>query len=370
MRLLICAGMTGGGVYPALAVRQTMDIEKENVLWIGSENPLEADLLATQDINFRSIPAAGMHGVGFSNLPGNLFKIIKGFIRSRQIMQDFQPDVIFHTGGFISFPVSLAARQTPSVVFIPDIEPGTALKYLINHCTIIAVSTESTLEYLPKNKRIEITGYPIRPAFANWTKVDGKKELGLHDQLPVILVYGGSKGSRSINQALNTILPELLKEVQIIHITGVDNWDEVKESKSKLSNALAENYHPYPFLHDQMGAALASADLAVCRSGASTLGELPFFNLPAILVPYPYAWQYQNTNAEYLVRHGGAILLKDQDLQEKLLTTINSLIHDRSRLSKMSAAMRSLSHPNAVKKIGNLLIEAGHMKEGRTTWSV
>jgi undecaprenyldiphospho-muramoylpentapeptide beta-N-acetylglucosaminyltransferase len=362
--------MTGGGVYPALAVLQTMEIEKEDVLWIGSENPMEADLLAIQDINFRSIPAAGMHGVGFTNLPGNLFKIIKGFFRSRQILQDFQPDVIFYTGGFISFPVSLAARQTHSVVFIPDIEPGTALKYLINHCTIIAASTEATIEYLPKNRRIEITGYPIRPAFANWTKADGKKELSLHDKLPVLLVYGGSKGSRSINQAINAILPELLKDAQIIHIAGEDNWNEVKENQSKLSNALAENYHPFPFLHDQMGAALASADLAVCRSGASTIGELPFFNLPAILVPYPYAWRYQHTNADYLVRNGGAIILKDQELQEKLLTTITTLIHDNSRLSKMSAAMRSLSQPNAAKKIGNFLIEAGHMKEGRTTWSV
>ena len=361
--------MTGGGVYPALAVLQAMNIAKQDVLWIGSENSMEANLLASQEIHFQAIPAAGVHGVGITKLPGNIIRIFKGYLRARIIIRGFKPDVVFYTGGFLSFPVSLSARQIPSVAFIPDIEPGSALKYLIPRCDLIAATSEASLSYLPRKKRVEITGYPIRPALMQWNKAKGKKELGLHDRKPILLVFGGSKGARSINQAIKIILPELLKETQVIHITGSENWDACKNLKSSLPSSMRSDYHPYDFLGDQMGAALASADLAVCRAGASTLGELPFFKLPAILVPYPYAWRYQYTNAEYLIRHGGASLLKDENLQTDLYSAITSLLHDRDRLKKMAESMQKLSHPDAAKRIGELIISATKVKGGKQAWS-
>lgn len=369
MRLLICAGMTGGGVYPALAVLQTLEIEKKDVLWIGSENPMEARILSKQDINFKPIPAAGVHGVGIANLPGNISKIYQGYVRARKTIREFKPNVIFYTGGFISFPVSLASRHISSVAFVPDIEPGTALKYLIPRCDIITVATDESISYLPKNKKVEVTGYPIRPAFLKWTSAKGKKVLGLHNHKPVLLVFGGSKGAQSINQAIQAILPKLLAESQIIHIIGEDNWNASKETIANLNKSIAKDYHAFPFLHDEMGAALASADLVVCRSGASTLGELPFFGLPAILVPYPHAWRYQYTNAEYLVKHGGALLMKDQDMPDKLLDIIISLLHNPTRLTRMADCMHQLACPDAAQKIGKIIISASK-QGGKSTWSV
>ncbi len=362
--------MTGGGVYPALAVLQTMDIAKQDALWIGSENSMEASLLASHEIHYQAIPAAGVHGVGITKLPGNIIRILKGYLRAREIIRGFKPDVVFYTGGFLSFPVSLAARHIPSVAFIPDIEPGSALKYLVPRCDLIATTAEVTLSYLPRNKSVEITGYPVRPELMQWNKAKGKKKLGLHARKPVVLVFGGSKGARSINQAIEVILPELLKETQVIHITGNENWDACKNLKSSLPSSLRSDYHPYAFLGEQMGAALASADLVVCRAGASTLGELPFFRLPAILVPYPHAWRYQYTNAEYLASHGGAIILKDQDLQKDLHSAITSLLHDRARLKKMAECMQKLSHPDAAKRIGELIISTTKVKGGKQAWSV
>lgn len=361
--------MTGGGIYPALAVLQTLGIDKKDVLWIGSENPMEARLLSNQDINFKPIPAAGMHGVGIANLPTNIKKIFQGYSRARKIIHDFKPDVVFFTGGFISFPVSLAAKQIPSVAFVPDIEPGTALKFLIPRCDVITVTTKETLTYLPKNKEAEVTGYPIRPSFVRWTSSKGKKALGLHNNKPVLLFFGGSKGAHSINQAVQAILSKLLTETQIIQITGEDNWDSCKETKAILPADIAKDYHPFPFLHDEMGAAFASANLAICRAGASTLGELPFFGLPAILVPYPFAWRYQYTNAEYLVKHGGALLLKDQELKTKLFDTIISLLHNPFQLSKMAESMHELACPDAAQKIAKHIISASK-KGGKPTWSV
>jgi UDP-N-acetylglucosamine--N-acetylmuramyl-(pentapeptide) pyrophosphoryl-undecaprenol N-acetylglucosamine transferase len=128
--------------------------------------------------------------------------------------------------------------------------------------------------------------------------------LHLDPALPVLLVFGGSKGARSINRALLEALPGLLPEMQVLHISGNLDWPEVEAARSALSTgeaaAWAERYHAFPYLHDEMGAALAAADLVVARAGASTLGEFPALGLPAILVPYPHAWRYQKVNADYL----------------------------------------------------------------------
>jgi undecaprenyldiphospho-muramoylpentapeptide beta-N-acetylglucosaminyltransferase len=368
MRLLICAGMTGGGVYPALAVLQTMGDKAQNVLWIGSDNQMDAELLSKMNFDFKSIPAAGLHGVGLSKLPGNLYQLARGYMKARQLIHQFKPDVIFYTGGFISFPVSLASRGIPSVVFIPDIEPGAALNFLIKRGNLIATVTEDTRKFIPEKKRIEVTGYPIRTDVIEWTRENGRKELNLKNNLPVLLVFGGSKGARSINQALYPLLDELLKSMQIIHISGEENWEETSQMKTNLPQILSANYHAFPFLHSQMGAALASADLVVCRAGASTLGELPFFGLPAILIPYPHAWRYQHTNAEYLVNHGGACLLEDKDLKTELLPTLMSLIHNQSILTNMRKSMHALACPKAAQRISRLLYEVGTSKGVKPLW--
>jgi len=177
----------------------------------------------------------------------------------------------------------------------------------------------------------------------------------LSADLPVLLVFGGSKGARSINRALLPALPELLPHLQIVHISGNLEWEEVDTTSRSLPPELKSNYHPYPYLHEEMGAALASADLAVSRAGASSLGEYPLFGLPAILVPYPYAWRYQKVNARYLVDHGAAQMIEDQDLAASLTPTVLGLIQDMTRLAKMQQAMRSLARPQAANAIAGLL---------------
>jgi undecaprenyldiphospho-muramoylpentapeptide beta-N-acetylglucosaminyltransferase len=360
--------MTGGGVFPALAVLQTLGDKNPNILWIGSESRMEVELLSKQSINYKSIPAAGLHGVGLANLPGNLIKLVRGYIKARRIIHQFQPEVIFYTGGFISIPVALASRGVPSVVFVPDIEPGASLNFLIKRCTLITSVSEDTRKFIPQNKNVEVTGYPIRSDLSKWTREKSRKEFDLKNDLPVLLVFGGSKGARSINQALYPIMAELLKHIQIIHICGEDNWEETRQAKSNIPQSLSARYLAFPFLRSQMGAALASADLVVCRAGASTLGELPFFSLPAILVPYPHAWHYQHTNAEYLVNHGGAILLEDNELQTNLLSTVMNLINSKTTLRIMRNSMHTLAQPDAAQRIGKLLYEVGTSKGEKPIW--
>ena len=134
------------------------------------------------------------------------------------------------------------------------------------------------------------------------------------------MVWAAVKAPRSINQALQAILPELLQQAQVLHLSGSLEWALVERSRSgsRLPVELQARYRAYPYLHEEMGAALQAADLVVSRAGASVLGEYPLFGLPAILVPYPYAWRYQQVNAQYLVQHGAAVLLEDADLAGQL----------------------------------------------------
>jgi UDP-N-acetylglucosamine--N-acetylmuramyl-(pentapeptide) pyrophosphoryl-undecaprenol N-acetylglucosamine transferase len=183
------------------------------------------------------------------------------------------------------------------------------------------------------------------------------KVFGLSAEEPVLLGIGGSKGARSINNAILDNLPALLEKTQIIHSTGQLDWNEIQERVKNLPPSLTSKYHPYPFLQEDLAAAFSSADLCISRAGASTLGELPLFGLPAILVPYPYAWRYQKVNAAYLVDHGAAVMVKNEDLALDLLPTVNSLLQNRGLLADMSSRMHSLYQPEAASKIADLLLE-------------
>ncbi len=356
MRLLICAGGTGGGVYPALAILQALGKQADPVLWVGGIEGMEADLVQRAGLAYRAIPAAGVHGVGLRTLPGNILKLMRGYFASRRILKQFAPDVLLFTGGYVAIPMAFAGRKFPSLVYVPDIEPGLALKTLSRYADTIAITAEESRRFYKKrNAKLVLTGYPIRTDLDQWTKDKGRQHFHFTDNKPVFLVVGGSKGARSINRAVLSALEQLLAIAHVIHITGQLDWQEIKQVADKVPMTLRARYHVYPYLHDEMGAALAAADLALSRSGASTLGEYPFFGLPAVLVPYPYSWRYQKVNADHLVKNGAALLLENEKLPQDLLPTVLSLLAGKDKLRSMSAAMRSLFIPKAAASIGELL---------------
>lgn len=332
---------------------------------------MEAELILRSQIPFETIPAAGVHGVGWRSLPGNLWRLMQGTLAARRILRRFQPQVLLFTGGYVAVPMALAGRSLPSLLYVPDVEPGLALKFLARFSDRIAVTAQETSAYLAKNSRPVVTGYPTRPELHAWTRSTGKEKLGLNNDKPVLLVVGGSKGARSINRALLANLPTLLDHCQVVHLTGTLDWAEIQQAQQTLTDAQSTNYHPFPYLHEEIGAALASADLIVSRSGASVLGEYPLFGLPALLVPYPYAWRYQRVNADYLVRHGAALMLENHQLEAQLLPTVLELFADPTRLEKMGAAMKQLASPQAADNLAQLILELGAspLKTGGLPWS-
>jgi UDP-N-acetylglucosamine--N-acetylmuramyl-(pentapeptide) pyrophosphoryl-undecaprenol N-acetylglucosamine transferase len=353
-------------VYPALTVLQALNkrVDRQSsqlsTLWIGGVGGMEADLVKREGVPFKAIPAAGVHGVGWRAMPGNLAQLGHGYQASRRILRSFHPDVMFFTGGFVAVPMALAGKgsfrtKTPSVLFVPDIEPGLALNALARFADRIAVTTDESLAFYSRKKRVVVTGYPVRPELLGWSREQAFRVLNLEQDLPVLLVLGGSTGAQSINQALVKALPVLLENMQIIHITGQRNWAEVQAAGQELTPDLAQRYHVNPYLHGEMGAALRAADLVLSRAGASALGEYPAFGLPAILAPYPYAWRYQQVNAEYLAKHGAAVILADADLPRRLSGMVLDLLRNTAKLEQMRSAMLGLARPLAAQRIAELI---------------
>jgi undecaprenyldiphospho-muramoylpentapeptide beta-N-acetylglucosaminyltransferase len=354
--LLICAGGTGGGVYPALAVLQALGNEADPVLWVGGEGGMEEELVKRNNLAFTTIPAGQVHGIGIRSLPRNLWQLWRGFLASRRILHQFKPDAMLFTGGYLAVPMAIAGVTTPKLLYVPDIQPGMALKALASFANQIAITTEEGRRYFRRKAPITVTGYPTRAGLADWLPAQAAELLGLNGKLPVVLAAGGSKGARSINRALVAVLPELLKIAQVVHITGQTDWLECQAAQANLPGDLAQNYHAMPYLHE-MGAALASANLVISRAGASTLGEYPLFGLPAVLSPYPYSWVYQKINAAYLEQRGAAVVIANDQLPSQLLPTLTGLLGDPHRMQSMRSAMRSLARPDAAHKIACLIKE-------------
>jgi UDP-N-acetylglucosamine--N-acetylmuramyl-(pentapeptide) pyrophosphoryl-undecaprenol N-acetylglucosamine transferase len=339
-------------VYPALAVVGALG-KKAEVLWVGTETGIETSLVEHAGHSFRSVPAAGVHGVGIRNLPGNVLQLFRGIFAARKVIAEYQPDVLFFTGGFVGIPIALAGWRLPKVIFVPDIEPALALRLIGRMADVIAVVTETSKSHYPSDRHVVVTGYPTRSELQVVTRDESRASLNLSTERPVVLVFGGSRGARSINQALWGCLVNLLEKVQVVHITGELDWPQVEEVQVGLPKHLIGEYHPYAYLYDEMVNALVAADLVVSRAGAATLGEYTLLGLPAVLVPYPHAWRYQRVNAAYLESHGAAVQIDDHELAHALLPTVIRLIEDHEGRSMMAAAMQQLAVPDAAEAIAD-----------------
>ncbi len=326
-------------------------------MWIGGEGGVERALVERAGIPFTAIPAGGLHGVGLVRMARNTFKLVAGTLKAWQLIGRHKPRAMLTTGGFVSAPVAVACwlRRVPILLYLPDIEPGLAVKFVAKFAAKIGVTTEDSARYFPARKVI-VTGYPTRSALAQTDRAEAGRRFELVEDRTTLLVFGGSKGARSINRAVEAVVEQLLAKYQVIHISGSTDVAEVLAKHATLPEALKRHYHVFEYVHD-MGLAFAVADVVVSRAGASILGEYPLFGLPSILIPYPYAWRYQKVNADYLVTRGAAIRLDDETLSETLLPTIERLLSDEAQLRALSAAARSLARPDSAGQLAQTLHE-------------
>lgn len=332
--------------------------------------------MEAQGVPFAPIQTGQLRGKNPLTALVNLGKMAVGLRQSLAILSDFRPDVCFVTGGYVCTPMALACRLCgiPVLIYLPDLTPGLAIRMLSVIAQRVAVSFPETAAYF--GAKSVVTGYPVRPSLLDavqdraaarvqlgralgidWGKTE--QESQSDDQLPLLLVFGGSQGSRSINTALWSALPTLLPLAHILHVVGVRDWSLVAEHQPKAPAALARRYHPVDYLHDEMSLALAAADLALARAGASTLAEFPIARLPSVLVPLPISGGHQFPNAQKLADSGGALIIRDEELSAKLTPALGTLLRDESRRLEMGAAVASLSCPQAGMNIAHVLVELG-----------
>lgn len=333
------------------------------------------------DLPYHAIPASALRGRGPVALVKGMTTMLKGVVSAYQLLRTLQPGAILGTGGYVCVPLFLAARmaRVPTMIYLPDVVPGMAVRFLARIATLVACNVPDSRRYLAKrDTALRVTGYPVRTALFQQDQAACRAAFDLNDDLPVLFVYGGSLGARSINRAVETLLPELLRITQIIHVCGREG-DEgwLRETATRLDPELQARYRLYPYLESQaageqqpaiplptMVQAFGAADLALCRSGASTLAELPAAGLPAVLVPYPYV--HQEENADYLVGHGAAVKVADAAMlgtgapqEGPLFQQICRLLREKDNQERRSMAERSraLARPDAARQLAALLLE-------------
>ncbi len=364
MKLLVCAGGTGGGIYPALAAISGLEQRgldrATDVIWIGTKGEMEETLVPREGIRLETIQGGAMVSVPLTSKVKHAAQLAASVPKAWRIIGQFQPDVMLMTGGYMAPPVALAARSrgVPIAIYLPDVEPGAGVRSVLSLASKIATTTDGSAEFVPVEKMV-VTGYPVRPVLTdalNLTKAEALALFELTPERPTVFVFGGSRGAQAINRALMGALPELLEQVQIIHVSGTETWHEVEANLATLTDEQKRWYRPRAYLHDDMGAAFRAADLAVARAGASMLGEGPAFGLPAILVPLAWAWRYQKVNADYLESRGAALQLTDETLPEQIAPTILGLINDPERLGNMARAAEAVYTADATGNLADLLM--------------
>jgi UDP-N-acetylglucosamine--N-acetylmuramyl-(pentapeptide) pyrophosphoryl-undecaprenol N-acetylglucosamine transferase len=350
-------------VYPGLSVVQALTplAAKDpslalDLLYVGARGRAEEALAARAGLRFFGVPAGGIHGLPPWQVAWNLIKLGWGWLAATLHGFWERPAALFVTGGYASIPAALAAwtLRVPILLYLPDIVPGWAVRFIARLATKVAVTVEDAAVHFPARK-VVVTGYPVRAAFHAVDRAAARASLGLQAEEAVLLVMGGSTGAQGINRPFDKVLEQVLEMAQVVHVTGVIDWPSVQERREMLPETLKVRYHIYDYVYE-MGKVFAAADLAVCRAGASVLGELPFFGLPAVLVPYPHAWDYQRVNADWLADRGAAVRLDQEKLESDLLPTLRRILEDGETIKEMAQQARNLARPDAATSLARELL--------------
>lgn len=364
--MLISGGGTGGHVYPALTVAEALKARQADaeVLYVGSVEGMERELVERAGWPYRGVDAGQVRGMSAWALLRNGRRLWRGVRQAQALLAEWPADVVLVTGGYVTVPVALAAwlRRIPILIYLPDLEPGWAVRFLSRLATRVAVSFDRVQRFFDP-KKVWVSGYPVRAGLFNVDRSAGYRALGLDPTLKTLLVFGGSRGAQSINRAIGAILEDLLRECQIVHVTGTLDWPNVEARRNELPPDLRVRYHIYPYMHEELMAAFATADLVVSRAGAATLAEWPALGLPSVLVPYPYSGQHQQRNADFMVEHGAAVCVRDADMSSELEPILMNLLRDPDRLKRMGEQARALSQPEAADKLAAELIRLSRQGE-------
>lgn len=350
-RIILTGGGTAGHVTPNIALLPRLKELQYDIHYIGSYQGIEKDLIEPFHIPYHGISSGKLRRYFSMKNFTDPFRVLKGFHEANQLIKTLKPDVIFSKGGFVSVPVVMAGKRNhvPTIIHESDITPGLANKISMPSATKICCNFPETLNNLPENKAV-LTGSPIRQELLTGDREAARKFCHFTSDKPVILVIGGSLGAAAVNQAVRSILPELLKEFQIIHLCG----------KGKLDESLlhTEGYVQFEYIQKELKDLFALADIVISRAGANAICELLALRKPNILIPLPASASRgdQILNARSFERQGFSIVLEEETLSKtSLLETIHRLYQNRDTYRK---AMHDSGMQNSIETIIDLIVQA------------
>lgn len=372
MKFVFTCGGTAGHINPALAVALYL---KENCpdsefLFIGARNMMEMELVPREGYRIEGIEITNLsREISWNGLTHNIQtakNIVSSLREARKILQDFQPDVVIGTGGYVCYPVIRAAHSLgiPTVVHESNATPGLTTKLLSQYADRILVGVRECGNSFHEKDKVIVTGTPVRGNFFRYTKESAKEELEMQNQ-PVVLSVWGSLGSAFMNRVVLKMLPNLARtsvdRFRFIHITGTQYYDAfMSELLAVLPDFEDYGISVYAYMHD-MPRMMSAADLIICRAGASTLSELCCAGKPSILVPSPNVTNnHQEKNARVLEKNGGSeVILESEITSEILQQKIEDLISDCDRLESMGNCTKTLFQQNSAELIGQTILNLG-----------
>lgn len=364
MKVIIAAAQTGGHINPGIAIANK--IKKENkkaeIMFIGTTRGLENDLVPRAGYELKTIEAYGINRkISIENIK-NAIKTLRGYNKAKKIVKEFKPDIVIGTGGFICGPVLMAATKykIPTILHESNAFPGVAVKLLSKKVDTILVGFEDAKKRLPNAKNVVVTGTPTKIKKIVLTEEQKEKiinELELDKQLPIVLIFGGSQGAKSINNTLiNIIKNKTNSNYQIIWASGPKQYEVIKDTLKdlKININKIQNVKILPYIYN-MEEMMNLSDIIIARSGAMTITEIAITGKPAIFVPFPFATEnHQEYNARVLENIGAAKIILDKDLNENTLSnTLNEILKDRNRLLEMGNNANKVAIKDVEEKIYN-----------------
>lgn len=326
MKILMTGGGTAGHVTPNIALLPILQENGCTIDYIGTENGMERELITTEGINYHTISAGKLRRYFSLENVSDILKIGKGFFEASAHIKKIQPDVVFSKGGFVSCPVVWAAwtKGIPVVIHESDITPGLANKLSMPFAKKICYAFPETKQYIKQDKSV-FTGIPVRDTMLKGSKAVGLKMCNFNNEKPVIVVIGGSLGSKAINEAIRESLDELVQYYQICHICGKNNID------NSLNNIIG--YKQYEYINEELKDFFAMADIIISRAGATTLYEILSLAKPNILIPLPKAVSRgdQILNAKFFEAEGYSNVLNEDDVNASTLKdAISSVLQNKA----------------------------------------
>lgn len=365
-RVVLSGGVSGGHTYPLIAVARVLRKrypEGIEILFLGGGGVFEEAAMKAENIPMQSVLFGKMRRYfSFLNYL-DIFKLPIGIIQALWHLLWFMPDAVFSKGGAASVPVVVAARfyRIPVLIHDSDSVAGRANAWLGKWVQKVAIAYPSAAQYFPAGKTA-LTGNPVREEIVSGSRERGKERFHLDPEKKTIVLFGGSQGAHGLNNALLRILPALLmKRVQIIHQTGSSHLEGVLALSAELG-VPTENgsYHPIAFLSAQeMGDAIAAADLVISRAGAGSIAEIAAHRKALVLVPLPTAANNeQRKNAYDIAEIGGALVLEEANLGEHLLMeNLENLMNNDGLRAEMGESLHAFYHPDAAERITDGLID-------------